>query len=478
MSSEDEIPGDQASETPLPTPPPPAPQGEADEIERELARAMESVPAMDPGSDKPQPGPTPSQKEEVARFRPQPTMDAALQRELDDALGDLSLEDLIDQGTGTAERGTGEGVRRGTVIAIQGEDIFVDLGGRSEGLLSGSQFRDEPLPVVGDRVEVVIEGYDASEGLLMLSREGAIQAATWETVEEGAVVEGRVTGHNKGGLELLINGIRAFMPISQIEIFRVEDLGPYLNEKLTCKVIEVDRADKNLVVSRREMMEEEAAQRREEMVNSLSEGKTVKGTVRSIMPYGAFVDLGGVDGLLHVSDMSHRRVEDPSEIVHEGQQIEVMILKVDLAERKISLGLKQTLPDPWATADMKFPVDDVVTGRVSKLMDFGAFVELEEGVEGLIPMSEFTFERRIAHASEIVNVGDTVKVRILNVDMDRKRIGLSLKRVGDDPWLGASVRWPVDSVVEGIVTRLADFGAFIELGTGVEGLIHISELSE
>ncbi len=412
-------------------------------------------------------------------FRPQENIDEALQREIDDALGEMNLEDIADSETSapTGEKAAAQGVRRGRVIAIERDDIFVDMGGRSEGLLPADQFADEPLPEVGSVVEVTIEGYDGGNGLLLLSREGAVQAATWETLDEGQIVEGLVTGHNKGGLELTINGIRAFMPISQIEMFRVEEISDYDNRKMSCQVVEVDRADQNVIVSRRAVLELEAQEKAEELWQTLEEGVKVPGTVRTIMPYGAFVDIGGVDGLLHVSDMSHGRVEDPKELLSEGQQLEVLVLKVDRQERKISLGLKQILADPWEGVESKYQSDTIVTAKVTRLAEFGAFAQLEEGVEGLIPISELTFERRVNHPREIVVEGDMVKVRVLNVDPDRRRIGLSLKRVGDDPWTGASARWKVGGVVDGRITRITDFGAFVELAGGVEGLVHISELS-
>lgn len=405
-------------------------------------------------------------------------IDNNLQHELEDALSDIGLESLMDLDQTPSTATSTPGVRRGHVIAIHGDDIFVDMGGKSQGILPAEQFKDLPLPAEGDVVEVVIDGYDRADGLLLLSREGAVKAATWATLEEGQMVEGRVVDHNKGGLEMDINGIRAFMPISHIDIVRVEECAQYVNQRFKCQVIDVNEADRNVVVSRRAVLELEAAESREQAFQTLVEGQIVTGVVKSIMPYGAFVDIGGFDGLLHIGDMRHTRVEDPKDVVKEGQRLQVMVLKVDRDARKIGLGLKQILPDPWSDADAKYAMDEVVTGRVTRLADFGAFVELEEGVEGLVPMSEMSFERRIGHASEVVNVGDTVRVRVLNVDMDRHRISLSLKRVGDDPWVGASVRWPVDSVVEGTVKRIADFGAFIELAPGVEGLVHVSELSD
>ena len=422
-----------------------------------------------------------AKKNEDNYYHREQKLDAKLQAELDAALGDMSIEDILDaeradDSPGT--RATGQGVRRGRVVSIQGDDVFINMGGRSEGVLPSDQFSDEPLPVVGDMVEVVIDGYDAGEGLLRLSRQGAVLAAAWETLTEGQVVEGRVTGHNKGGLELDVQGIRAFMPVSQIERFRVDDLTQYVNQKLRCRVSEVDRAENNVILSRRDLLDAEAEAAAKELRGTLVEGKVVAGTVRSIMPYGAFVDLGGIDGLLHVSDMSHSRVDKPEDIVHEGQEVRVMILKLDPESDRISLGLKQTQPDPWLGAEQKWPVDSIVSGRVTRLADFGAFLELESGVEGLIPIGEITFERRIKHPSEIIAEGDAVRVRVLEVQVDKKRISLSLKRAGDDPWMGAAGRWPVESTARGIVTRLAEFGAFVELAAGVEGLVHISELSE
>jgi len=413
------------------------------------------------------------------KFRPSDGMDEALQRELDDALGGRSLEEIIEtEDAGHAPAApAAEGVRRGTVLSIQGDDIFVDMGGKSQGVLPVSQFEEQPLPNVGDTIEVTIEGYDRADGLLLLSRQGAVTAAAWRTLAEGQILEGRVTGHNKGGLELTIDGIEAFMPISQIEMYHLEDLSPYVTKRLRCQVIEVDAEERKVIVSRRAILELEAQEAREKAFASLVEGKNVTGTVKTIMPYGAFVDIGGFDGLLHVRDMSHSRVEDPRTVVKEGQQIEVKVLKVDRETRKIALGLKQVLPDPWTDAQAKWPVESAATGRVTRLADFGAFVELEPGVEGLVPISEMTFERRLKHPSEILKVGDVVRARVMAVDVERRRISLSVKRVGPDPWMGASARWPANSVVDGRVTRITQFGAFVELTPGVEALVHISELS-
>lgn len=407
-----------------------------------------------------------------------PDLGESFENELDEALGSMNLASLMDTDLPSGGAAQAEGVRRGRVVSIQGDDIFIDLGGKSQGVLPTSQFRDGKLPAEGDVIDVTVERYDPDDGLLLLSREGAVRAATWTGLHSGQIVEGRVTGHNKGGLELDVNGIRAFMPISQVDRFRVEHLAPYVNQRFSCEVVEVNRGEQSIVVSRRAVLEREAAETRQRTFDALVEGQIVAGVVKTIMPYGAFVDIGGVDGLLHVRDMGFGRVEDPASVVREGQTLQVMVLRIDRDERKIALGLKQTMADPWDGAEAKWPVDTLVTGRVTRLMDFGAFVELESGVEGLVPIGEMTYERRIAHPKEIVSAGEVVKVRVLNVDLARRRIGLSIKRAGDDPWMGASMRWPVDSIVEGVVRRTADFGAFVELTPGVEGLVHISELSD
>jgi len=408
-------------------------------------------------------------------FEPPEDMDAAIQRELDEALAGKSLFDMLDN-EHAGQNPSDKGVRNGKVTAIHGDDIFIDLGGKGQGILPAKQF-DGQLPEINDVIDVVVEEYDPDEGLVSVSLPGAVKDADWDTLEMHQIVEGRVTGHNKGGLELLVNDIRAFMPISQIEMFRVDDLHAYVNQRLQCEVIELDKADRNLLVSRRVLLERQAEKVREQVFERLAEGQTVEGTVKTIMPYGAFVDIGGVDGLLHVRDISRRHITDPSEIVKPGEKIKIMVLKVDHKARRVSLGLKQTMPDPWIDAETKWPVQTVVSGRVVRIVDFGAFVELEEGVDGLVPIGEITYEKRLRHPGEVLHEGQVVRVRIMAVDLERKRIRLSIKQVGDDPWVGASARWPEQTVVDGTVTNVTDFGAFVELVPGVEGLIHISELA-
>ncbi len=403
--------------------------------------------------------------------------DVEIQHEIDQALGDGSLMDWVDPKIGPSADGSTP-LRRGKVTAVSGDDILVDLGGKSAGLLSVKQMGDEPVPQVGDTIEVMVVSYKQDEGLLILSRQDAVTVATWDTIKIGCIAEGRVTGMNKGGLEMVFGGIKAFMPLSQVDRVFEHDASVHLNKRLRCKVLEIRRKEKTLIVSRRALLEEEAAVAREAVFASLTEGQIVQGTVKSIMPYGAFVDVGGADGLLHIGDMGYGRVENPRAIVTEGQQVEVKVLKVDRENQKIALGLKQIMADPWIGATMKYPADSIVSGTVTRLVDFGAFVELEPGVEGLIPLSEMSYEHRVRNPKELADQGQVVQLRVLSVDETRRRISLSLKRMTEDPWMGASVRWPTNTVVDGTIKRITEFGAFVELAPGVEGLVHISEISD
>ena len=413
-------------------------------------------------------------------YKPEAPLDDELQKELDAALGDMTLEDLVDLESGKAPKSKSDSndrVIEGRVVGIHGDDIFVDIGGRSEGVLSATTYTDkDELPNEGDTIKVQVEGYDR-DGALRLNREGAVRAAAWDTLERGQIVEGIVTGVNSGGLELKINSLRAFMPISQIDLNHTEDASIYLNQKLTAEVAEVDERSKKLVVSRRKPLMTQRAALAEEFWPSVHKGKIMLGTVRSIKPYGAFVDVGGADGLLHVRDMSWSRVEKPEDVVHIGQQLEVQVLSVDLDERKLSLGIKQTQGDPWANVEANFPIGSSHDVKIVKLMDFGAFAELEPGVEGLIPVSEISF-RHIGHPREELAEGQSVRIKVIRIEPDRQRIALSIKQAGDDPWVGAESRYPVGSTIEGTVTRTTDFGAFVELAPGVEGLIHISQLAD
>jgi small subunit ribosomal protein S1 len=304
--------------------------------------------------------------------------------------------------------------------------VFIDLvGGRSQGVLQLMQFPEGP-PAIGQEVEVTIEGFDNANGLIILSRKGAVMQAEWSSVAEGMVVEARVTETNKGGLAVDVNGIRGFMPISQIDMYRVEDVEQFVNQRLRCMVTEVDPEERNLVVSRRALLEKEREENRDKLWATLAEGQIYDGIVRTLKDFGAFVDIGGVDGLLHVSEMSWQRVQDVSKFVQPGQKVRVVVLKIDPEKRKVSFGMKQLSESPWDHADEKYPYGTILTGKVTRAMDFGAFVELEPGVEGLIHISELA-PTRVRRVIDVVKIGQDVQVMVLSVDKEQRRISLSLK---------------------------------------------------
>jgi len=323
-------------------------------------------------------------------------------------------------------KGAGAGPQKGKVFRIHGPDVFVELpGGRTQGVMPMLMFPEGP-PAIGTEVEVHIEGFDSANGVLLLSRKGAAVQADWASVAEGMTVEARVTATNKGGLAVDVNGIRGFMPISQVDLYRVEDAEQFVNQRLLCLVTEVDPTERNLVVSRRALLEKEREENREKLWLVLAEGQVREGVVRSVKDFGAFVDLGGVDGLLHVSEMSWVRVQDATKVVQPGEKVKVVVLKIDHERRKLSLGLKQLTVSPWDAASQKYFAGSVVSGKVTRLMDFGAFVELEPAIEGLVHVSELS-PQRVRRVADVVQVGQEVQVKVLSVDPGQRRISLSLK---------------------------------------------------
>lgn len=361
--------------------------------------------------------------------------DAELERDMDrdiaDALGGADMKELFGEGPRKRkEPGQPDpGPRKGRVMSIRGKDVFIDTGGRIQGLMAVVQF-DEP-PKVGDEVEFHIEGYDR-DGLLILSREGAAVVADWSSVAVGMLVEAKVLESNKGGLAVDVNGIRGFMPISQIELFRIEDLTPYVNQKILCMVTEVDREDRNLVVSRRALLDKEREELREKLWGTIEEGQIHDGIVRSIKPFGAFVDIGGADGLLPIGEMSWTRIKDPSEVVQPGQKVRVVVLRLDRETRKLTLGLRQLTNSPWDDAVANYPPGAIVKGKVTRLMDFGAFVEVEPGIEGLVHVSELA-PQRVNRVTDVVKVDQDVNVKVLNVDVANRRMALSIKQALSAP---------------------------------------------
>jgi small subunit ribosomal protein S1 len=358
------------------------------------------------------------------------SLDKDIESELAEALGEFSAEQAYAQappaGQATASAAGPPGRLKGRVLRVHGQDVFVDVpGSRGQGVMPLTQFPEGP-PAAGAEVEVHIEGYDRANGLTILSRQGAAVEADWSSVAQGMVVEARVTETNKGGLAVLVNGIRGFMPISQIDLYRVERPEEYVNQRLLCLVTEVLPEERNLVVSRRALLEKEREEKREKLWQELAEGQVREGIVRSIQPFGAFVDLGGVDGLIHVSELSWTRVEDPAQVVQPGQRVKVVVLKLDRAKRKVGLGMKQLAASPWDAVEEKYPQGSLVAGKVTRLADFGAFVELEPGVEGLIHISELA-PQRIRRVADVVQSGQEVQVVVLRVDKEQRRISLSLK---------------------------------------------------
>lgn len=388
-------------------------------------------PQLTPRRDEPLPGPPPAlDRQDLAPEPPKlRELDAAIEAELQAALEGFSDSEMSAEAADKDRKAPASGnvQQRGKVIAIHHADVFVEIpGGKSQGVLSMTQFPDDP-PKIGDIVEFTIDRYDPANGLLVLNRQGAAIAADWSSVHVGQVVEARVTGVNKGGLAVDVNGIRAFLPISQIDMYRVENAEAFVNQRLLCMVAEVQPEERNLVVSRRALLEQQRQELSEKLWAELNEGQIRKGVIRGIKPFGAFVDLGGVDGLIPIGELSWSRINDPAEVVQLGQNVEVMIAKLDRERRKVGLSLRHLLASPWEKIAGNYPPRSLVSGTVSRIAEFGAFVELEPGIEGLIHVSELA-PQRVFNVGNVVKVGQAVEVMILNVDTDKKRIGLSLKQ--------------------------------------------------
>jgi len=372
--------------------------------------------------------------------------------------------------------------RVGIVAAITGEQVFVDIGGKSEGVIPVADLRnpDGALKVqVGDEIQVTISGRD-SEGYLLLSAVAARRPQDWSALERAfqsrEIIAGRVTGVVKGGLSVDV-GVRAFLPASRSGCREAAEMEKLVGEEIRCRIIQLDIEDENVIVDRRGVLEEEARTARRRFLESLREGAVVRGKVRSLTEFGAFVDLGGVDGLLHVADMAWSRITDPKAVVSPGDEVEVKILHIDRDKPRIALGTKQLTPDPWTEIGQKLHPGDRVRGPVTRVMDFGAFVEIAPGVEGLVHISEMSWAKRVRRPGDLVKTGDVVEAVVLGVNAAEKRISLGLKQALGDPWEEAAKRFPPGTVVEGTVRNVQKFGAFVELADGVEGLLHVSDLA-
>lgn len=373
---------------------------------------------------------------------------------------------------------------RGHIVKVTSHEVIVDFGYKLEGVVPIDQVKlaDGTVPFkAGDAIDVMIDRQGPpQEGYVLLSHSKASRLKIWDTLEqamrEGLLVSGHVTEKTKGGLMVDV-GVPAFLPGSQLDTRPIHDLDQFVGQDILVKILKVNRRRGNAVVSRKLAVEESQRSRKKSALDHLAEGAVLAGVVKNLTEYGAFVDLGGIDGLLHVSDMSHGRVTHPSEVVQPGDEITVKILKFDREKERISLGIRQLTPDPWETLTTRYPAGQRVIGRVMSVTDYGAFVEIEPGVEGLIHISEMTWSRRMKHPGKLVKIGDQVEAVVLEVKPRERRVSLGIKQLEADPWTTVAQRYSVGSVVEGRVRKLADFGAFLEIEEGVDGLVHVSDLS-
>ncbi|MEC4687476.1 MAG: 30S ribosomal protein S1 [Nitrospirota bacterium] len=397
----------------------------------------------------------------------------------DEQLDRGALAALYEETFRNIDEGT---IIEGRVVALSKDRVVVDIGYKSEGIILADQFSNEELQALklGDKLQVYIEEREDAEGNLILSKEKADKMKVWEELDkafkEETTVEGRILSRIKGGMMVDI-GVKAFLPGSQIDLHPVRDLDGLVGKSFPLKIIKINQRRGNVVVSRRVLLEESRDKKRQTTLSTLKEGQLIQGTVKNLTDYGAFIDLGGIDGLLHITDMSWGRVNHPSELFMVGDKVEVMVLKYDRDSGRISLGLKQKSSDPWTHVATKYPVNSRIRGRVVSLTDYGAFVELEPGVEGLVHVSEMSWSHDVRYPSRMVSVGDQVEAAVLNVDPASRKISLGMKQVAPNPWDTVAEKHQIGSRIEGRVKSLTDFGAFIGLDEGIDGLIHISDMS-
>ncbi|MEX0642928.1 MAG: 30S ribosomal protein S1 [Pirellulales bacterium] len=375
----------------------------------------------------------------------------------------------------------------GRVLRIDDDFVLVDVGYKSEGIIPRNEWEEgDEVPTIGDTIRVLVEdvedivGNHEARGMIVLSKRKAEKIEKWmkvmETVHEGDVVSGIATRKIKGGL-LVDIGVNVFLPASQVDIRRPHDIGEYIGKEIKCLVLKIDEARRNIVVSRRSLIEAERSQKKSELLKQLEVGQLRKGVVKNIADFGAFVDLGGIDGLLHITDMSWGRINHPSEMVQIDDQIEVMILHIDYEKEKIALGLKQKSASPWDNVATKYPVGSMVKGSVVNVMSYGAFVKLEDGIEGLVHISEMSWTKRISHPSELVHIDQEVEVMVLDINQEKQEISLGMKQTQSNPWDKVADRYPPGALVKGRVRNLTNYGAFVEIEEGIDGLLHVSDMS-
>ncbi|HUS39532.1 MAG: 30S ribosomal protein S1 [Pirellulales bacterium] len=404
--------------------------------------------------------------------------------EITAALGSQDPDTLVAPGGDVAVNK----IVKGRILRVGPEFVLVDVGYKSEGTISRREWDvDEDEPTVGESVDVLIEeiedvagGGEVHEGMILLSKRKAKKIQEWEnvmsSVKEGDVVTGVANRKIKGGL-LVDIGVNVFLPASQVDIRRPSDIGEYVGRTIQCKVLKIDEARRNIVVSRRALIEDERAEKKSQLLTELEIGQLRSGVVKNIADFGAFVDLGGLDGLLHITDMSWGRIGHPSEMVSIDQEIEVKVLDIDYKKEKIALGLKQKLPSPWEQAAAKYPQGSTVKGSVVNVMSYGAFVKLEDGIEGLVHISEMSWTRRVNHPNELVSIGDVIEVVVLGINEEKHEISLGMKQTQANPWDKVAERYPPDSLVKGSVRNLTNYGAFVEIEEGIDGLLHVSDMS-
>ncbi len=401
-------------------------------------------------------------------------------REVEEALGSKlpgDLERLHTESIKSFEVGS---ILKGKVLTVTPSEVIVDGGYKSEGAVPIEEFDDPSEVKAGDDIEVLLEAVEDDSGLIRLSKRKADRIRGWERLisqyKEGDVVKGRVIRKIKGGL-LVDLGIPVFLPASQIDVKPPGDIGEYIGKDVTCKILKIDESRQNIVVSRRKLLEEERERQKQQLLSEINAGELRKGIVKNIADFGAFVDMGGLDGLLHITDMSWGRINHPSELLSVGQEIEVKVLEVDKEKEKIALGLKQKYQNPWQKAEEKYPPGTKLTGQVVNIMPYGAFVKLEDGVEGLVHISEMSWTRRINQPSEMVSVGNAVEVVVLKVNKEKQEISLSMKQVEANPWDVIEEKYPPATKVKGKVRSLTNYGVFVEIEEGIDGFLHLSDIS-
>jgi len=410
------------------------------------------------------------------------------------AVSDTDAEDLLKEAFGSTETETdlneiladriGDfqtgSIRKGHIVGLAGDNVVIEIGLKSEGLVAKTEFDDPAEYEIGKEIEVLLERIEGDDGLVELSKRKADRIRGWERIlsssNEGDVVEGKILRQIKGGL-LVDIGVPVFLPASQVDVRRPGDIREFMGKTVRAKILKIDEERRNIVISRRRLVEEERAEARDRLLESVKEGDLIKGIVKNIADFGAFIDLGGIDGLLHITDMSWGRINHPSEMIKLDQELEVKILSIDRAKEKVALGLKQKHPSPWEDIEKRYPIDNRVTGTVVNIVSYGVFIKLEDGIEGLVHISEMSWTKRINHPSEMLSVGEEIEVVVLEINKDKQEISLGIKQLEVNPWEIMTEKYPPGTIIEGKIRNLANYGAFIEIEPGIDGLLHVSDIS-